>query len=152
MRSLLATFGAFVIALPLTLHAQVPGDGGDPTATKGVLGPVDALGQAIRRPPPPTGPPPRLPDGTIDLGDGLWLGGGPGISMRAGLASGESLPLLPWAKALMDDRAKRPGDDPFYWCMPMGVPRSSWMGAAIRPTSTRRGSGIQSARGRKTRL
>ena len=97
MRVLLAAIGAFLISAPLMPHAQVPGDGGDPTAAKGVLGPVDALGQAIRRPPPPTGPPPRLPDGTIDLGDGLWLGGGPGISMKAGLPPGESFPLLPWA-------------------------------------------------------
>ena len=123
MRTLLVMIGASVIAVPLMLQAQVPGQSGDPDAAKGVFGPVDALGQAIRRPPPPTGPPPRLPDGTIDLGDGLWLGGGPGIDMAVGLPKGESFPLLPWAKALMEDRAKRPGDDPFYWCMPMGVPR-----------------------------
>jgi hypothetical protein len=123
MRTLLVMIGASVIAVPLLLRAQVPGQSGDPDAAKGALGPVDALGQAIRRPPPPTGPPPRLPDGTIDLGDGLWLGGGPGIDMAVGLPKGESFPLLPWAKALMEDRAKRPGDDPFYWCMPMGVPR-----------------------------
>jgi hypothetical protein len=44
-----------VLAVPLAA-AQAQGGG--------VLGPVDALGQAVRRPPPPTGPPPRLPDGT----------------------------------------------------------------------------------------
>ena len=125
MRTPLAIVAASILAVPLLLAAQVPGGDGDTAATKGVLGPFDALGQSIRRPPPPTGPPPRLPDGTIDLGDGLWVGGGPGISMAAGLPPGESLPLLPWARALMDDRAKRPGDDPFYWCMPMGVPPPS---------------------------
>ena len=43
--------------------------------------------------------------------------------MASGLPKGESLPLLPWAKALMEDREKRPNDDPYYWCLPMGVPR-----------------------------
>lgn len=40
----------------------------------GVLGPIDALGQDFRLPPAPTGPPPRLLDGTINLGDGIWIG------------------------------------------------------------------------------
>ena len=47
----------------------------------------------------------------------------PGWTWPPDLPKGESFPLLPWARALMEDRAKRPGDDPFYWCMPMGVPR-----------------------------
>jgi hypothetical protein len=99
MRTLFAMIAVFAIAVPLLLQAQVPGQSGDPNAPKGVLGPVDALGQAIRRPPPPTGPPPRLPNGTIDLGDGLWLGGGPAVDMAIGLPKGESFPLLPWARA-----------------------------------------------------
>src|SRR5215216_7232453 len=66
----------------------------------GVLGPVNALGQDIKRPPAPTAPPPRLPDGTIDLGDGAWVGvpgGGDSIAQR--LRRGEELPLLAAAKA-----------------------------------------------------
>ena len=65
----------------------------------GVLGPVNALGQEVERPPAPAGPAPRLPDGTIDLGDGIWIGSTGQISQ--GLPRGESLPLLPAAKALM---------------------------------------------------
>jgi len=121
MRTLLVIVFAVVCADPLFAQGRVSGEGGG-GEDRGVLGPVNALGQDIRRPAPPTGPPPRLPDGTIDLGDGLWIGGGPG-DMESGLPKGESLPLLPWAKALMEERAKRPNDDPYYWCLPMGVPR-----------------------------
>ena len=126
MRTLLVMIVASVIAIPLFAQGLVSGQGGGGEQT-GVLGPVNALGQDIRRPPPPTDPPPRLPDGTIDLGDGLWIGGGPG-DMASGLPPGELLPLLPWAKALMEDRERRPSDDPYYWCLPMGVPRVTPMG------------------------
>jgi hypothetical protein len=73
--------------------------------------------------PAPTGPVPRLPDGTVDL-SGLWQGGGPVQDMerQGGLKRGDmdSL-LLPWAKKLRDSRL--PKDDPHAQCMPMGVPR-----------------------------
>jgi hypothetical protein len=92
---------------------------------RGVLGPVDALGQEVRRPPAPTTPSPRLPDGTIDLGDGIWVGGGTGIDLALGLAPGDTLPLLPGAKALMAERATNPTDDPFLWCLPMAVTRTT---------------------------
>ena len=92
---------------------------------RGALGPLNALGQEVRRPPAPTGPPPRLPDGTIDLGDGIWVGGGPVNDIAQGLPKGETLPLLPSARAIIAERAKRPTDDPHLWCMPMGVPRST---------------------------
>jgi hypothetical protein len=92
----------------------------------GALGPIDALGQDVRRPPASTAPAPRLPDGTIDL-NGLWIGGGPVVSIGAGLKQGESLPLLPLARQLRDLRstAKNETDDPHLWCMPMGVPRTT---------------------------
>ena len=122
MRTLLAMVGAYLIAAPL-LQAQVPGQSGDPDAAKGVLGPVDALGQAIRRPPPPTGPPPRLPDGTIDLGDGLWLGGGPGVDMAVGLPKASRY-ALPGQRPVMEDRARRPAAIRLL-VRPMGVPRIS---------------------------
>src|SRR5436190_24292594 len=80
-----------------------------------------ALGQAVRRPPPPTTPTPRLPDGTVDL-SGLWLGGGSEqyLEQQGGLKPGE-IPVLPWVKEHM---AKLdPTDDPSSYCMPMGVPR-----------------------------
>jgi hypothetical protein len=88
------------------------------------LGPIDALGQAVRRPPASTAPAPRLPNGVIDL-NGLWIGGGPVNSIAQGLKQGETLPLLPSARALMADRATRETDDPHLWCMPMGVPRTT---------------------------
>ena len=136
MRNLLSLAGVVTIALPLFLqvpaHAQEGGRGQGAAAApqggggnRGVLGPVNALGQEVKRPPVPTGPPPRLPDGTVDL-NGLWNGGGPVNSIAQGLKQGETLPLLPLAKQLMDLRAqpKNETDDPHLWCMPMGVPRS----------------------------
>ncbi len=103
------------------VYAQAPQGG----VEQGALGPVNALGQEVRRAPAPTGPPPRLPDGTIDLGDGIWVGGGPVNDIAQGLKKGETLPLLPSARAIMAERAKRYTDDPHLWCLPMGVPRST---------------------------
>jgi hypothetical protein len=84
-------------------------------------GNIGALGQQIKRPPAPTGPAPRLPDGTIDLGDGTWTTRGGNLG--AWLKPGEELPLLPAAKALMESR--KPSGDPFAWCLPMGVVRGN---------------------------
>jgi len=85
-----------------------------------------ALGAGVRRPPPPTGPAPRLPDGTIDL-RGLWVGGGPSgerasFEVQGGLKPGD-IPILPWVKEYLAklDLQK----DPYIWCMPMGVVRKS---------------------------
>jgi hypothetical protein len=103
---------------PVGAQAQAP-SGANPV---GPLGPVNALGQEFKLPPAPTGPPPRLPDGTIDLGDGIWLGastGGGGIARR--LKPGEELPLLPHAKALMAARKDKNTDDPVNWCLPLGL-------------------------------
>jgi len=127
---------AVAVALPLLVQTQAsaqagargqgaaaPQGGGG--GRGGTLGPVNALGQEVKRPPVPTGPAPRLPDGTVDL-NGLWNGGGPVNSIAQGLPKGETLPLLPLAKQLMDLRSqpKNETDDPHLWCMPMGVPRS----------------------------
>jgi hypothetical protein len=84
----------------------------------GALGPVDALGQEVTRPPAPTGPAPRLPDGTIDLGDGIWVSNP--FTPETGPRLGEAL-LLPAAKALMASR--KTTDDPLAWCLPHGVVR-----------------------------
>jgi hypothetical protein len=137
MRTLLLIAGITAVAVPvlarpeLTASAppasaqaaagtQAQAPGGNPV---GVLGPVNALGQEVKRPPAPTGPPPRLPDGTIDLTDGLWVSMPFGASIAQGLKSGEVLPLLPTAAALM---ASRQGpDDPVNWCLPLGVLRYS---------------------------
>jgi hypothetical protein len=94
---------------------QQPGDAG-----KGVLGVVNALGQEFKMPPAPTGPSPRLPDGTIDLGDGIWVNTRP-FNAASSLKPGEELPLLPVAKTLM--AARKQADDPNNWCLPTGVLR-----------------------------
>lgn len=118
MRKLLVT--TIVALLPIvgaSAAAQTQGQaGGD--LQKGVLGPVNALGQNFKLPPPPTGPPPRLPDGTIDLGDGVWVNAKP---FNAATVA-EPL-LLPAAKTLMASRKQ--ADDPNNWCLPMGVVRYS---------------------------
>jgi hypothetical protein len=84
----------------------------------GALGPVNALGQEVARPPAPTGPAPRLPDGTIDLGDGIWIS--QPYKPEIGPRQGEPL-LLPAAQALMASR--KATDDPQAWCLPHGVAR-----------------------------
>ena len=107
---------------PAAAAAQGQTPAGPPV---GVLGKVDALGQEVNRPPEPTGPPPRLPDGTINLSDGIWVYRPPsfGPNIATGLKSGDVLPLLPSAEALIASR--KPADDPVNWCLPLGVLRAS---------------------------
>ncbi len=83
---------------------------------------VQGVGYEGAPPPTPTGPVPRLPDGTVDLGDAVWFGGGPvsDIEREGGLKPGQ-LPMLPWAKELRDKRQEH--QDPVAFCLPMGVPR-----------------------------
>jgi hypothetical protein len=88
-------------------------------APQGALGPVNALGQEVKRPPAPTGPAPRLLDGTIDLGDGIWVV--VPQSGQASMRSAEAL-LLPPAKALLTSR-QGSTDDPSAWCLPTGLLR-----------------------------
>jgi hypothetical protein len=105
-----------LVAASLPLHAQEPGGGG-----------VGALGQEVKRVPAPTGPVPRLPDGTVDL-NGVWIGGGPinDLETQGGLKKGElDALMLPEAKKLFDYRGIHEEQDPHYFCMPMGVPRST---------------------------
>jgi len=75
---------------------------------------------AARQAPAPQAPTPRLPDGSVDL-SGVWLGGGPVGDLAEGLAPGDSIPLLPNAKKLMDSRSSN--DDPEANCLPTGIPR-----------------------------
>src|SRR6266540_2220613 len=82
-------------------------------------------GPARRGPEDPKmrGPVPRLPDGTVDL-IGTWTGGGPVQDMeKQGNFKPGEIPLLPWAKKLMESR--KPEDDPHAHCMPMGIPRQA---------------------------
>ena len=63
MRMLLAVIAALVLSAPAFAQGVTSSQGGGEDV--GVLGPVNALGQEVRRPPVPDGPPPRLPGGTI---------------------------------------------------------------------------------------
>jgi hypothetical protein len=105
------------LSLPLLAQSQgpvrnVPNDPEDRTSPAG--------GGALNRVLAVKGPMPRLPDGTPDL-SGVWQGGGPIRDLAVGLAPGETIPLLPAAKKLMDARLSQ--DDPEAHCLPTGVPR-----------------------------
>src|SRR4030095_10277550 len=67
-----------------------------------------------------TKPAPRLPDGRPDF-SGLWQGGGPINDISQGLPKGETLPLLPSARKILESRLSK--DDPQASSLPSGVPR-----------------------------
>jgi hypothetical protein len=72
-----------------------------------------------------TAPAPRLADGHPDL-SGIWESGGAKYinNIAADLKPGD-VPLQPWARTLVDQRAdgSHSGEDPFANCLPQGVPR-----------------------------
>jgi len=92
MTRLITIVAAFAIAMPLLAQTK-------PVATK---------------------PAPRLPNGQPDFA-GLWQGGGPINDIADGLPKGETLPLLPAARKILDSRLSK--DDPQANCLPSGVPR-----------------------------
>jgi hypothetical protein len=107
----------------LSLHAQRPAQPApDPTGSNNPAAPTSPAGSGglERRAAVPNGPTPRLPDGSVDL-SGVWQGGGPIGDLAQGLAPGETIPLLPEAKKLMESRQS--ADDPEANCLPTGVPR-----------------------------
>ena len=76
-----------------------------------------------RGPATPSGPTPRLPDGTPDF-SGVWQGGGSNSGdISKGLKPGEEVVMLPWAEKLMKSRKSQ--DDPQANCLPFGVPRGA---------------------------
>src|SRR4029453_11402526 len=62
----------------------------------------------------------RTRDGHPDL-SGLWQGGGPNGDNAQGWPKGETIPLLPSAKKIMDGLQSK--DGPEANCLPTGVPR-----------------------------
>jgi hypothetical protein len=75
--------------------------------------------------PAPTGPAPKLADGTPDLW-GTWLGGGASdadIANPRGLKPGEQVVMLPWAEEVVKHRQSK--EDPEANCLPAGIPRGS---------------------------
>jgi hypothetical protein len=118
-----------MMQLPADSQAPAPGAKGkvDPTAPAGTdrADPAAAAAKGKGKgkgKQGPTGPTPRLANGKVDL-SGIWNGGGPIGDLAQGLAPGETIPLLPEAKALMAKRQSQ--DDPEANCLPTGVPRIS---------------------------
>jgi hypothetical protein len=104
----------------VSLVAQQP-----PTnAAKGKAnGKSRSVGLYQRQPPAPTGPAPKLADGTPDL-SGVWLGSGASdADISRALKPGDSVVMLPWAEALVKTRQSK--DDPESNCLPAGIPRGS---------------------------
>jgi hypothetical protein len=107
----------------LPAHSQAPpstpktGSNAAPGAKGGNVG----LYQ--KQPPTPTGPAPKLADGTPDL-SGVWLGSGSNDSdITRGVKPGESVNMLPWAEEVVKNRKSK--DDPEANCLPSGIPRGS---------------------------
>jgi hypothetical protein len=115
-------FAAAATVGTISLSAQQPRPAPDPTGPNDPAAPTSPAGSGSNRnlADVPKGPTPRLPDGSIDL-SGVWQGGGPIGDLAQGLAPGETIPLLPEAKQLMDSRMS--ADDPEANCLPTGVPR-----------------------------
>ena len=106
----------------VSLLAQPQGD-----ASKGKGQGASAKGGGVglyqRQPPTPTGPAPKLADGTPDL-SGVWLGSGANdADISTALKPGDSVVMLPWAEALVKTRQSK--DDPEANCLPAGIPRGS---------------------------
>jgi len=101
-------------------QAPIPAQG---KAAPKAGGKAGTVGLYQKQPPTPTGPAPKLADGTPDL-SGVWLGGGSNDSdISRGLKAGDSVVMLPWAEALVKTRQSK--DDPEANCLPSGIPRGS---------------------------
>jgi hypothetical protein len=120
----LAFLASCVAVVALASSAALVAQGGQGRGNP-PLGEIGAIGGGTKRAPAPTGPVPRLPDGSVDL-SGLWVGGGPvqDIEKEGGLTPGtlESL-MTPEAKRIFASR--KPEDNPHFACMPMGIPRAT---------------------------
>jgi len=111
--------GAMLLAASFSARSQTPAAA--PSADKAKGG----GGLYRNQPPAPTGPAPKLADGTPDL-SGVWLGSGGNdadISNPRGLKPGEKVEMLPWAEELMKKRLSK--EDPEANCLPAGIPRGS---------------------------
>jgi hypothetical protein len=117
---------ALLAAMSLLAQAPAPAPGqnkgkGGAGAAKGGGG----LGLFRNQAAPPTGPAPKLADGTPDL-SGVWLGGGASdadIANPRSLKEGSKVIMLPWAEALVKTRQSK--EDPEANCLPAGIPRGS---------------------------
>jgi hypothetical protein len=109
-----------VVSLPAQ---QAPGQN-DAKSKAGKAG-TGTVGLYRNQPRAPTGPAPKLADGTPDL-TGVWLGGGASdadIASPRGLKPGDSVVMLPWAEEIVKNRQSK--EDPEANCLPAGIPRGS---------------------------
>lgn len=115
---------AIVLGLSLAAQTQSPDPAQDASKAKGKGNAKSGnVGLYQRQPPTPTGPAPKLADGTPDL-SGVWLGGGANDSdISRGLKPGESVSMLPWAADLV--KTRQSAQDPEANCLPAGIPRGS---------------------------
>ena len=120
MRISLVVSAMLVAAVPLAAQSEAPIQGRGGGGGEQGLATVNLGGGSRWRGVVPDDPAPRLPDGTIDLA-GVWQGGGPSQNIAAGLAEGETVPILPAAKTFMDSRTAL--DNTEAHCLPAGVPR-----------------------------
>jgi hypothetical protein len=100
-----AALGVIVLVINAPGRGQQPGN----------------VNKGKRRPPAPTQPAPRLPNGRVDFA-GVWDSD---KNFRDDIANalkvGEILPLQPWALKVTKERLAK--DDPEANCLPTGVPR-----------------------------
>src|SRR5260221_9391234 len=84
---------ALLAAAAVAAQSQAPPPAQDKAKAKGVT-----VGLYANQRPAPTGPVPKLADGTVDL-TGVWLGGGSSdADMTRAVKPGDKLEMLPWAE------------------------------------------------------
>ena len=120
VRMSLVVSAVLVAVVPLVAQSAAPNQGRGGGGGEQGLATVNLGGGSRWRGVVPDDPAPRLPDGTIDLA-GVWQGGGPSQNIAAGLAEGETVPILPAAQEFMDSRTAL--DNTEAHCLPAGVPR-----------------------------
>jgi len=113
------------ISLLAQTPAQAPGPVPGQNKGKAAADTTGSIGLFRNQPAVPTGPAPKLADGTPDL-SGVWLGGGGSdadIANPRSLKEGSKVIMLPWAEALVKTRQSK--EDPEANCLPAGIPRGS---------------------------
>jgi hypothetical protein len=123
-RVLSCVAGLAALVAVVSLPAQEPPGQNDAKSKAGKAG-TGTVGLYRNQPLAPTGPAPKLADGTPDL-TGVWLGGGAGdadIASPRGLKPGDSVVMLPWAEEVVKNRQSK--EDPEANCLPAGIPRGS---------------------------
>jgi hypothetical protein len=121
---------ALLAAVSVVAQSQAPAPAQNDSKAKGVT-----VGLYRNQKAAPTGPVPKLADGTPDL-TGVWLGGGSSdADMTRAVKPGDKLEMLPWAEEVVKNRQSK--EDPEANCLPTGIPRGSPYPWRILQTPTR---------------